>query len=63
MTKVKVYKYKIYIPKEGAMVVAKRMGTADYIRSLGGIIIAGSEVEVDSDDVDPIGKTEIGFVG
>jgi hypothetical protein len=63
MTKVKVYKFKVFIPKERAEVAARRMGTATYIASVGGKIIEGTEMEVDSSDVDSIGKTEIGYAG
>jgi hypothetical protein len=63
MSKVKVYKYQVYIPKEGTRVVARRMGTAAYIASIGGTIVEGTELEVDGSDVDAIGKTEIGFAG
>jgi hypothetical protein len=63
MSKVKVYKYQVFVPKEGTRVVAKRMGTAAYIASVGGTIVEGTELEVDSSEVDAIGKTEIGFAG
>jgi hypothetical protein len=63
MSKVKVYKYQVFIPKEGTKVAARRMGTAAYIASIGGKIVEGTELEVDSSEVDSIGKTEIGYAG
>jgi hypothetical protein len=42
---------------------AKRMGTEEYVKRVGGWIVEGSGINVDASNVDAEGKTEIGFTG
>jgi hypothetical protein len=63
MKKVTIYQYEYTDAKLGHPARAKRMGTKEYIESVGGWIVNGSEIEVDASKVDADGKTEIGFTG
>jgi hypothetical protein len=63
MTTVKIYKYDYTDTKLGQPARATRMGTKEYIESVHGWIVEGSDMEVDVSKVDSDGKTEIGFSG
>ena len=63
MSKVKVYRYRYTDAKLAQPAAAKRMGTEEYVKRVGGWIVEGSEIEVDASNVDAEGKTEIGFTG
>jgi hypothetical protein len=63
MSKVKVYRYQYTDAKLGQPATAKRMGTEEYIKRVGGWIVQGSGIDVDVSNVDADGKTEIGFGG
>jgi hypothetical protein len=59
--KVTIYRYDYTDTKLGQPARAKRMGTIEYIDSVNGWIVEGSEMEVDASVVDAEGKTETGF--
>jgi hypothetical protein len=63
MATVKIYKYDYTDTRLAQPARAKRMGTKDYIESVHGWIVEGSEIEVDASKVDADGKTEVGVCG
>ena len=59
MSKIKVYKFKVWDQKEGENRIAPRMGTPQFIKMSGGTIIDGTETEIDASMVDGNGQANI----
>jgi hypothetical protein len=62
MSTVKIYRYRrpYDIIKDDSS-VSQRMGTREFIERVQGTVIEGTELDVDSSNIDSEGKTEIDF--
>ena len=63
MSKVKVYRFNTYDGSNDTSTESQRMATRAFIEKFKREAIEGSELEVDSSQVDAEGKTEKGFTG
>ena len=63
MSKLKVYKYRVFDPGTAYDKIANRMGTKEYIQLVNGTVIEETELVIDSSKADSLGKTELGFKG
>jgi hypothetical protein len=59
MATIKVSQYDYTHAKLGQPARAKRMGTREYIESVRGWPIEGTEIEIDASMVDAAGKTKV----
>jgi hypothetical protein len=61
MKTVKVSRYKVWSVSAGDYVEARRYATLSAISSYDGVVIAGTELEIDAADINSEGTTELDY--